>query len=111
MEKSRAIAALSALAQETRIDIFRLLVEQGHEGLAAGEIGERLQLPSPTLSFHLNQLRYAALIRSRRESRSIIYEADYETMRDLMAYLTENCCQGRTEPCFEPLPKPARGDP
>lgn len=103
MEKSSAIAALSALAQETRLDIFRILVEQGPAGMPAGEIGERLGLASPTLSFHLNQLRHAGLITSRRESRSIIYAADYGNMNALLAYLTENCCQGRAQRCERPL--------
>jgi ArsR family transcriptional regulator, arsenate/arsenite/antimonite-responsive transcriptional repressor len=106
VEKSSAIAALSALAQETRLDIFRMLVEQGPDGLAAGEIGNRLGLASPTLSFHLNQLRYAGLVTSRRESRSIIYAADYDNMNALLAYLTENCCKGRTQRCDQKLPAP-----
>jgi DNA-binding transcriptional ArsR family regulator len=99
VRKNVAIAALGALAQETRLDIFRLLVERGPQGMAAGEIGERLKQPSPTLSFHLNQLRHAGLISSRRESRSIIYSANFNTMNGLMAYLTEKCCGGRPELC------------
>jgi ArsR family transcriptional regulator len=99
MKKSKVIAALGALAQETRLDIFRLLVEKGPEGLPAGEIGERLRQPSPTMSFHLSQLRFAGLIDSRRESRSIIYSANYKSMNELLSYLTENCCGGRTEVC------------
>jgi ArsR family transcriptional regulator len=97
--KASAIAALGALAQDTRLDIFRLLVERGPEGMPAGEIGERLKQPSPTLSFHLNQLRYAGLITSWRESRSIIYHANFNTMAGLMGYLTEKCCGGRAELC------------
>ena len=92
MKKSTVVAALSALAQESRLDIFRLLVQKGPEGLPAGEIGERLGLPPPTLSFHLNQLRFAGLVRSQRESRSIIYSANFRAMNELLAYLTENCC-------------------
>jgi len=99
MKKSTATAALGALAQETRLDIFRLLVQKGPEGLPAGEIGERLGQPSPTLSFHLNQLRFAGLVSSRRASRSIIYSANFKAMNDLLAYLTENCCGGRPELC------------
>jgi ArsR family transcriptional regulator, arsenate/arsenite/antimonite-responsive transcriptional repressor len=99
MKKSTAVVALGALAQETRIDIFRLLVAEGPEGLPAGEIGSRLRLPSPTLSFHLNQLRYAGLVTSRRESRSIIYAANYKTMNGVLGYLTENCCRGQPELC------------
>ncbi len=93
------IAALGALAQETRLDIFRLLVQNGPEGLPAGEIGSRLGQPSPTMSFHLNQLRFAGLVSSRRESRSIIYSANFKAMNDLLAYLTDNCCGGRPELC------------
>jgi ArsR family transcriptional regulator len=99
MKKSTVIEALGALAQETRLDIFRLLVQSGPGGLAAGDIGERRGLPSPTLSFHLNQLRFAGLINSRRESRSIIYSANFKAMNGLLAYLTENCCGGRPELC------------
>jgi DNA-binding transcriptional ArsR family regulator len=94
MEKSDAIAALAALAQDSRLDIFRLLVRAGPDGLPAGRIGERLDLPSATLSFHLSQLRHAGLVTFRRESRSLIYAAEYSTMDELLGYLTENCCQG-----------------
>ena len=99
MEKSDVIAALAALAQDTRLDIFRFLVEAGPDGVAAGQVGERLGIPSATLSFHLNQMRHAGLISSRRESRSIIYAADYEAMNELMAYLTDNCCSGHPDLC------------
>lgn len=99
MKKSKAVVALGALAQETRLDIFRLLVERGPQGMAAGDIGERLGQPSPTLSFHLTQLRFAGLVTSRRESRSIIYCANFKAMNDLLAYLTQNCCGGRPELC------------
>jgi DNA-binding transcriptional ArsR family regulator len=99
MDKQDVIAALAALAQDTRLDIFRLLIEVGSEGLPAGEIGERFGLPSPTLSFHLSQLRHAGLVTSRRESRSIIYAADFDAMTALMTYLGENCCGGRPEIC------------
>ena len=97
MRKSEVIAALAALAQETRLDILRLLVERGSEGMPAGEIGDRLRLPSPTLSFHLNQLRHSGLILSRRQSRLIIYGAKFRTMNGLIEYLTENCCADRTD--------------
>jgi ArsR family transcriptional regulator, arsenate/arsenite/antimonite-responsive transcriptional repressor len=99
MEKTNAIAALAALAQDTRLDVFRMLVQAGTEGLAAGQIGERLDLPSATLSFHLNQLRHAGLVTFRREGRSLIYVAEYTAMNDLLAYLTENCCQGDAAAC------------
>ncbi len=104
--KLKAVAALGALAQESRLDIFRMLVATGPEGLPAGAIGERLKLPSPTLSFHLNQLRFAGLVSSRRESRSIIYSANFAAMRGLMSYLTEQCCGGRPELCAPILLSP-----
>ena len=99
MKKSTAIAALGALAQETRLDVFRLLVQKGPEGMPAGELGARLGQPSPTMSFHLNQLRFAGMVTSRRASRSIIYSANFKAMNNLLAYLTENCCGGRPELC------------
>ena len=100
MKKSEVIAALGALAQETRLEIFRLLVREGPQGLAAGAIGDRLKQPSPTLSFHLNQLRFAGLVTSRRASRSIIYAANFTAMTDLIAYLMEKCCGGKPELCL-----------
>jgi ArsR family transcriptional regulator len=99
MEKTDAIAALAALAQDSRLDIFRLLVQAGPDGMPAGKIGERLGLPSATLSFHLNQLRQANLIAFRRNGRSLIYAAEYAAMNALLAYLTENCCQGDAAGC------------
>ena len=99
MKLLRAVEALAALAQETRLALFRLLVRQGPLGLAAGDIGEKLRVPAATLSFHLSQLSRAGLLVSRREGRSIIYAADYDGMAGLMAYLTENCCQGSAESC------------
>jgi DNA-binding transcriptional ArsR family regulator len=99
MKSKNAIDALSALAQETRLGIFRLLVRQGPDGLPAGAIGERLDIPAPTLSFHLAQLSRAGLVTSRREGRSILYAADYRGMNGLLTYLTEDCCQGRPELC------------
>jgi DNA-binding transcriptional ArsR family regulator len=107
MEKLYAIAALAALAQETRLDIFRLLVEAGPGGVPAGQIGDRLGLPGATLSFHLNQLKHAHLIKFRRESRSLIYTAEYPVMKDLLAYLTDNCCQGNATACGLPACEPA----
>jgi ArsR family transcriptional regulator len=107
MEKTTAITALGALAQESRLDIFRLLVEAGPAGLPAGRIRERLGLPPATLSFHLNQLRHAGLISFRRESRSLIYAAEYERMNALLGYLTENCCRGDAVAC----PAGAAGEP
>jgi len=105
MEGHEAVAALAALAQETRLGIFRLLVQAGAEGLPVGQIGERLGgLPSATLSFHLTQLRQAGLVHFRREGRSLIYAAEYGAMTDLLGYLTENCCAGDAAACA-PLPK------
>ena len=99
MEKKNTIAALGALAQESRLDVFRLLVQAGTAGLPAGQISERLGLPGTTLSFHLNQLKHAGLVTFRRESRSLIYVAAYDVMNSLLAYLTENCCQGDSAAC------------
>jgi ArsR family transcriptional regulator len=92
MEQKRAIAALGALAQETRLELFRLLVTCGPEGLRAGVIAERLGVQPSSLSFHLAQLTHAGLIKQRRLSRQLIYSADYGAMNELLAYLTENCC-------------------
>ena len=107
MKSKTAIDALSALAQETRLAIFRLLVRQGPDGLPAGTIGERLDIPAPTLSFHLAQLSRAGLVASRREGRSILYAADYRGMNALLTYLTEDCCQGRPELCVGAACNPA----
>ncbi len=92
MEKDIAIVALAALAQETRLDIFRTLVEYQPTGLPAGRIGKVLQLPGATLSFHLNQLKQAGLINVERQGRSLIYSADTNAVDRLAAYLQENCC-------------------
>jgi DNA-binding transcriptional ArsR family regulator len=94
MEKAFAIAALAALAQETRLDVFRLLVQAGPEGLPAGAIGESLDVPSATLSFHLKELRSAGLVRCERDGRSRIYSPDFPAINGLMAFLTDHCCQG-----------------
>ena len=94
METTDAVAALGALAQDNRLDVFRLLVQAGPEGMAAGDIAERLKISPPTLSFHLAQLRQAGLLAMRRDGRSLIYSADYDGMNELMGFLTENCCGG-----------------
>jgi DNA-binding transcriptional ArsR family regulator len=94
MEKSNAVAALAALAQDNRLDVFKLLVEAGPEGMAAGEIADALNLAPNTLTFHFDRLRMAGLVTVRREGRSMIYAARFETMNALVAYLTENCCRG-----------------
>ena len=99
MEMQEAIAALVALGQETRLDIFRLLMQAGPEGLPAGQIGERLGLPPATLSFHLKTLQHAGLVERQRQSRSLIYAARFARMNSLLAYLTENCCAGDPDHC------------
>jgi DNA-binding transcriptional ArsR family regulator len=101
MEKEKAIAALAALAQENRLDAFRLLVQAGPEGMAAGEVAAAMDVPANTLSFHFDRLRNAGLVKVERRSRSLIYSARYETMNALLAYLTENCCQGAPEKCLD----------
>lgn len=93
------IRSLAALAQERRLEVFRLLVEAGPEGLPAGRIGESLGLPSATLSFHLSQLRQAGLVTFRRRGRSLIYAVEFAAMNDLIGYLTENCCRGDAAAC------------
>lgn len=99
MEPDNVIRALSALAQEHRLAAFRLLVQAGTQGVAAGAIADELDVPPSSMSFHLAQLANAGLVTQRRESRSIIYSADYTAMNGLMGYLTENCCEG--VPCSE----------
>jgi DNA-binding transcriptional ArsR family regulator len=104
MEKIDAVAALAALAQDNRLDTYRLLVEAGPDGMAAGHVAAALDLPPNTLTFHFDRLRIAGLVTVRREGRSMIYAARYETMNTLIAYLTESCCQGNAEQCM-----PAKG--
>ena len=93
---TQAIDALSALAQETRLKVHRLLVEAGGEGLPAGRIGEALHLAPATLSFHLAHLERAGLVQSRQDGRFVIYSADFQNMDALVGYLTENCCGGKS---------------
>lgn len=107
MKSKVAIEALAALAQESRLAIFRLLVREGPEGLPAGAIAERLTISAPTLSFHLAHLARAGLLTSRREGRSILYGANYRGMNALLTYLTEDCCQGRPEICGDVACGPA----
>ena len=99
MEIKDAVTALSAIAQETRLSIYRLLVEEGPEGVAAGRIGEILKVPGATLSFHLKELAHAGLVSSRQEKQFIYYSADFERMAELLSFLTRNCCQGMPEKC------------
>ena len=94
MEKSDAIAALAALAQYSRLDVFRLLVQAGLEGMQAGAVAEALGLAPNTLTFHFDRLRTAGLVTVRREGRSMIYAAQFDTMNALLGFLTENCCGG-----------------
>ena len=113
MEKISAVAALAALAQDSRLDVFRLLVEAGPNGMPAGEIADTLGLAPNTLTFHFDRLRVAGLVTVRRDGRSMIYAARYDTMNELLGYLTENCCQGRAEQCApaqsgKPMPLLAR---
>jgi ArsR family transcriptional regulator, arsenate/arsenite/antimonite-responsive transcriptional repressor len=105
METTQAVEALAALAQASRLQIHRLLVEAGPEGMSAGRIGEELGVPPATLSFHLSQLTRAGLARSRQEGRFVIYSADFDNMNALVGYLTENCCGGQAcAPSCAPLP-------
>lgn len=97
MNIQSAVLQLSSIAQEARLQIFKLLVQAGEKGLAAGGIADKLQIPSSTLSFHLKELSHAGLIHSRQVSRFIYYSANYEAMNGLLAYLTENCCAGTKE--------------
>ncbi len=94
MKKQEAVRTLSALAQEARLDIFRLLVRAGVEGVAAGRIAKMLGVPSATLSFHLNELKNAGIVTCRREGRSLIYGPNFDAMKGLLSFLTESCCQG-----------------
>ncbi len=103
IEPSQVVTALAALAQATRLSIFRLLVVSGVRGMSAGQIAEHLQLPPATLSFHFKTLNHAGLIASRQEGRYIFYVANYIVMNEMLAYLTENCCGGNPDAC-----KPSR---
>lgn len=100
MKKPQAIAALGALAQRNRLDVFRLLVECGPQGMPAGSVATALKLAPNTLTFHFDRLREAGLVTVRRNGRSMIYAARFDIMNELLAYLTENCCQGRADQCM-----------
>jgi DNA-binding transcriptional ArsR family regulator len=99
MNHTLAVTQLSSIANEARLAIFRLLVQAGVNGLAAGSISEKLAIPNSTLSFHLKELSHAGLINAQQQSRYIYYSANYETMNSLLAYLTENCCAGEQDCC------------
>ena len=110
MRKADAITALAALAQEHRLETYRLLVQAGPRGIAAGEVAAAIGLPPNTLTFHFDRLRQAGLVTVRREGRSMIYAARYDTMNALLGYLTENCCKGAPETCAPAAAcRPARG--
>lgn len=102
MEVKAAVVALTALAQESRLRVFRLLVEAGEPGVAAGEIAAALDIPAATLTFHLKELSHAGLIFSERDGRSIRYALRVEGMRDLLTYLVRDCCAGHPELCCPP---------
>lgn len=106
METSSVVAALAALAQETRLNVYRLLVEHAPEGLPAGQIAAHLGLPASSLSFHLKELTHAGLIASRQDGRFLWYRADLGAMNGLVTYLTENCC--RSSAVCDPTCAPAR---
>ena len=113
MEHSSAVDTLSALAHESRLAIFRLLVPEGPDGLPAGEIGNRLGIAANALSFHLTRLRYAGLVSVRRSGQQMIYAAAYDGMRRLMGFLTDNCCRMDARGCSSDCPPPvtARNKP
>jgi ArsR family transcriptional regulator, arsenate/arsenite/antimonite-responsive transcriptional repressor len=105
MKPAQAVKALSALAQSTRLAIFRLLVERGPGGMAAGQVAEKLKVSPATLSFHFRTLSHAGLIESRQEGRFIYYAANFTVMNSMVAYLTENCCGGDQAACAAPAKK------
>jgi DNA-binding transcriptional ArsR family regulator len=100
MKKQNVVAALAALAQDNRLDVFRLLAQAGPEGRSAGSVASALKLAPNTLTFHFDRLREAGLVTVRRDGRSMIYAARFDTMDALLGYLTENCCRGQTDPCM-----------
>jgi DNA-binding transcriptional ArsR family regulator len=108
MEKIDAVASLAALAQEHRLAVFRLLVQAGPEGMPAGQVADALDLAPNTLTFHFDRLRSAGLVTVRRDGRSMIYAARFETMNALLGFLTENCCHGAAEKCAPAVCRPAK---
>ncbi|MDD3649996.1 metalloregulator ArsR/SmtB family transcription factor [Immundisolibacter sp.] len=109
MEEKNVIKALAALAQPTRLRVFRWLVVAGRDGATPGAIAAALELPAATLSFHLKELRTAGLIEQERRGRHLVYRTDYARMNDLLSYLTDNCCQG--QPCLQATAHPIRPTP
>lgn len=111
MKSAQAIAALGALASESRLAVFRLLVKRGPDGFTPSELVKRLDVPAPTLSFHLKELVHAGLVKSRREGRNLYYGPDVEQMNALVGFLTENCCSLADEACdvqCKPVAAPSR---
>src|SRR5262245_9395006 len=108
MDEIDAVAALAALAQEHRLEVYRTLVQAGPEGMAAGEVASALGIAPNTLSFHFDRLRHAGLVSVARHGRSLVYAARYETMNDLLGYLTENCCGGRPDLCAPAACSPSK---
>lgn len=111
METTEAVTALTALAQETRLEIFRFLVRRSPDGAAAGEIGQQLGLPGATLSHHLNTLRQAGLIRQARDGRSLIYAPDFGHMNAVLGFLMDDCCAGKCAPVATVAIKDIRRQP
>lgn len=105
MKPTQVVKALSALAQPTRLAVYRLLVERGPDGIAAGQVAEKLKVSPATLSFHFKTLNHAGLIDSRQDGRFVYYAANYAVMNDMLAYLTENCCGGDQAACAVPAKK------
>lgn len=103
MDNITAVKLFAALAQDSRLGLFRLLVQAGPEGLPAGAIADRMGLPASTLSFHLKELVHAGIVQSRQAGRFIYYSADFAAMTALIAFLTENCCGGQPQECCSPL--------
>lgn len=110
MEIHSAVGALSAIAHESRLEIFRLLVPEGPEGLAAGDIGDKLGIRANALSFHLTRLRFAGLVTVRRNGQHKIYAAAYEGMQGLLDYLAENCCRNDASGCSTDCPQPSSSE-
>ena len=106
MKASQALIAFAALSQETRLGIVRRLVREGPDGLSAGEIAESAGVSASNVSFHLKELEHSGLIEARREARSIIYSANYDSLRDLIGFLMKDCCAGRPEICAPVLADP-----
>ncbi len=109
MEDHAVVEALSALAHQSRLAVFRLLVPEGPDGLPAGEIGKRLGIPANALSFHMTRLRHAGLVTVRRNGQHMIYAAAYEGMQSLVSFLTESCCRNGPQGCSSVCPETSSG--